>query len=84
MKERKNSWLRICTLLILWIGVELEHPKMWAQDGLFVPASAGQSLENPSYLVDFDADSKMAFWVHYELKSLESQGQTAAKRCLPG
>ena len=79
MKDRKNSWLRICTLLILWIGVELEHPKMWAQDGLFVPASAGQSLENPSYLVDFDADSKMAFWVHYELKSLESQGQTPRK-----
>ncbi|MDA8772187.1 DNA/RNA non-specific endonuclease [Flavobacteriales bacterium] len=45
-----------------------------AQDGMFKPLFSGTYLSNPNYLVDFDEESRIAFWVHYELRSNESSG----------
>lgn len=44
------------------------------QDELFQPRIQGEYLSNPNYLVDFDQESRTAFWVHYELKGGESSG----------
>ena len=46
-----------------------EHP-----DAEFIPSSEGQLLINDSYLVDFDAPSGIAFWVHYALSEEECFG----------
>ena len=45
-----------------------------AQDARFRPASLGVTLDNPSYLVDFNSASGTARWVHYELLGGETSG----------
>ena len=45
-----------------------------AQDARFKPASIGVTLDNPSYLVDFNSASGTARWVHYELQGGETSG----------
>ena len=45
-----------------------------AQDARFKPASIGVTLDNPSYLVDFNSASGTARWVHYELLGGETSG----------
>lgn len=45
-----------------------------AQDDQFAPEHRGTLLTNQSYLVDFDEDSRIAHWVHYELRASESKG----------
>ena len=46
-----------------------DHP-----DSEFAPEVQGQLLVNPSYLVDFDGPSRVAFWVHYKLAESECDG----------
>ena len=43
-------------------------------DSEFAPQVQGQLLVNPSYLVDFDGPSGVAFWVHYKLAESECFG----------
>jgi endonuclease G len=43
-------------------------------DAQFAPQVQGQLLVNPSYLVDFDGPSGVAFWVHYKLAESECYG----------
>jgi endonuclease G len=43
-------------------------------DSEFAPEVQGQLLVNPSYLVDFDGPSGVAFWVHYKLEESECHG----------
>ena len=44
-----------------------------AQDARFKPVSIGVTLDNPSYLVDFNSASGTARWVHYELQGGKHQ-----------
>jgi len=48
-------------------------------DGQFAPSSEGQFLTNASYLVDFDEQSGVAFWVHYALTAQECLGGVPRK-----
>lgn len=48
-------------------------------DGKFAPTSDGQALTNASYLVDFDVQSGVAFWVHYALTAQECMGAVPRK-----
>ena len=41
--------------------------------------SRGKPEDNPSYVVDFDASSGIAHWVHYALSSTEAQGTVPRK-----
>ena len=49
-------------------------------DAKFAPASEGQLLVNSSYLVDFDTQSRIAFWVHYALTAQECIGAVPRKK----
>ncbi len=53
----------------LWINL------LAGQDNAFEPAVQGIYLVNPSYQVDFDSASRIAYWVHYELNAQEADGQ---------
>ena len=49
-------------------------------DRQYLPQEAqGVGLDNPSYVVDFDASSGIAHWVHYALSSTEAQGVVPRK-----
>ena len=48
-----------------------------AQDAKFAPVAQGTLLVNPSYIVDFDEESRIAHWVHYELTSHEVSGSAS-------
>jgi endonuclease G len=48
-------------------------------DRHLAPAAEGQLLLNPSYLVDFDVQSGVAFWVHYALTAQECMGAVPRK-----
>jgi len=64
---------------LLWLfGFGFYLNLLAAQDATFEPFNEGMYLINPSYRVDFDLDSRTAFWVHYELNARETAG--VAKR----
>ena len=74
-----RGWLALgCLLLGLSAGkaqTSIEaHP-----DGRLAPVAEGQLLVNPSYLVDFDVQSGVAFWVHYALTAQECMGAVPRK-----
>jgi len=64
---------------LLWLfGFGFYLNLLAAQEATFEPFNEGMYLINPSYRVDFDLDSRTAFWVHYELNARETAG--VAKR----
>lgn len=56
--------------------ISVQSQRILAQDNTFAPGIEGTPLFNSSYLVDFDEDSRIAHWVHYELLASESLGST--------
>ena len=44
------------------------------QDALFLPVAQGELIENPTYVVDFDPEGRIPFWVAYELQAAEANG----------
>lgn len=57
-----------------WAWGQVSVPPSGHPDAEFAPAVQGQMLVNPSYLVDFDGPSGVAFWVHYALAESECHG----------
>ena len=69
---------------LLWLfGFGFYLNLLAAQDATFEPFNEGMYLINPSYRVDFDLDSRTAFWVHYELNAREIAGVANLQKTLP-
>ena len=60
--------------MTIWAWGQVAVPPSGHPDAEFAPAVQGQMLVNPSYLVDFDGPSGVAFWVHYTLAESECVG----------
>ena len=65
-------WMGAC--ISIWTWGQLTVLPSGHPDSEFAPAVQGQMLVNPNYLVDFDAPSGVAFWVHYTLTESECFG----------
>ena len=65
----QHGWMAVgCLFLGLASGTAQTSNEAYP-DRQLAPVSKGQLLVNPSYLVDFDVQSGVAFWVHYALTS---------------
>tara|TARA_B100000575_G_C23132060_1_gene656858 strand:+ start:1266 stop:2420 length:1155 start_codon:yes stop_codon:yes gene_type:complete len=72
---KSNQMKDLNPLVVLLVFSFAKAQYLSAQDNKFAPEHQGTLLTNPSYFVDFDDASRIAHWVHYELRASESNGR---------
>ena len=75
----QQGWMALGCLVLGLSTVTAQTSIEAHPDRQFAPVSEGRLLVNPSYLVDFDVQSGVAFWVHYTLTAQECMGAMPRK-----